>query len=82
MDISIFAKHLSRESGDKSNPTQQNQAQSNRPIPSSIPSSQDEEKESETNTTFKTSTPINEERLTCIDVLNVYQDHGKRKRMS
>ncbi|XP_057529747.1 uncharacterized protein LOC130808284 [Amaranthus tricolor] len=44
---SIFAKHLRKESGDKSNPTQQSQAQSNNPTPtlSSISSSQDEEKE-------------------------------------
>ncbi|XP_057515164.1 uncharacterized protein LOC130796782 [Amaranthus tricolor] len=73
----IFAKRLSKESRD-----QQSQAQSNNPTPSSIPSSQDEVKESETTSTFKTITPINEGRLTSIDVLNLPQDPGKRRRMS
>ena len=52
---------------------------------SSIPSSQDEEKERETietNTNFKTPTPTYEERLTSIDVLNLPQDLGKRRRVS
>ena len=67
---SIFAKHFRKESGEKFNPTQQ---------------SQDEEKESqtiETNTNFKTPTPPYEERLTSIDVLNLPQDPGKRRRVS
>ena len=88
---SIFAEHFRKESGEKFNPTQQSQAQaqaqSNNPTPtlSSIPSSQDEEKERETietNTNFKTPTPTYEERLTSIDVLNLPQDLGKRRRVS
>ena len=61
-----MAKHLSIESGDKSNPTL-----------SSIPS-QDKEKESET---VQIPTAINEGRLSSIDVLNLPQDLGKRRRM-
>ena len=74
---------MRKESGDKSNPTQQSQTQSNNlnPILSSIPS-QDEEKESEANTKFKTPTPTYKERLTSIDVLNLPQDIGKKRKMS
>ena len=57
---------MSIESGDKSNPTL-----------SSIPS-QDKEKESET---VQIPTAINEGRLSSIDVLNLPQDVGKRRRM-
>ena len=65
-----FRKTLSKESGDKSNPT-----------PSSI-SSLDEEKENEPNSTFKIRNPINEGRLNSIVVLNIPQHPRKRRRMS
>ncbi|CAO2834329.1 unnamed protein product [Amaranthus hypochondriacus] len=89
---SIFAKHFRKESGAKSNPTQHCEAQSINPTPtptptltpSSIPSSQDEEKESEAQSInpTPTPTPTYEERLTSVDVLNLPQDPGKRRRMS
>ena len=67
---SFFAKHLNKESGDKSNPT-----------PSSIPS-QNDEKESKM---VPTPIPINEGRLTSIDVFSVISDVlwtlGKKKYM-
>ena len=81
----FFSKRLSRESANNSClsflPTQQSRAQSNNPLLSST-SSQDEDKERETTSTFKTSTSINEGKLTFIDVLNLIQDPEKRRRMS
>ena len=63
---------MSKESGDNTTPsslpTQQSQALSNNPSQSSFPSSQDEQRESETTLTFKTPSLKNEEILTFIDV--------------
>ncbi|CAO2823885.1 unnamed protein product [Amaranthus hypochondriacus] len=77
---SLFAKRVSKESENTSNPnslpTQQSKLQLNNVPSSSTNPPQNEEHETET------TSPMNIERLNEVDVMNLPQDPGKRKRLS